>query len=691
MNLSFPTVFAFTLVLASGLFLSPNCLAEANEDPAKFSAIDVFELEYVSDPQISPDGLQIVYVRRSSDIMRDRTRSNLWLVDTKSGEHRPLLSGNETFTSPRWSADGKRIAYLSNDSGSMQIRVRWMDTGATALVTNLATGPGSLTWSPDGTQIAFTTSIPSEGASAATLPPAPKGAEWAAPPKAIDSLVYRIDGQGFLESAYTHVFIVPADGGTPRKLTDGNYDHDGPLSFSPDGASLYFSANRNEDWEYETFEADIWKISLDSGTLEKVTDQPGSEATPALSPDGKYIAYAKVIDEGLSNHQSTLHVLTIEGSEVSELTADLDRSVDSLQWAANSKGIYFSADDHGKTCLYFQPLSGDRKRVADNLGGTSLGRPYTSGSYSVSSDDSIAYTLSRPDRPADLAYMATEGSDPDLLTTLNEDLLGHKQLGQTEPLTWPSSFDGLEIEGWLVTPPHFDSAKKYPLILEIHGGPHAAYGPHFSAEIQRYAAEGYVVLYCNPRGSTSYGREFAMQIDKSYPSADYDDLMSGVDAAIAKGFVDAERLYVTGGSGGGVLTAWIVGKTDRFQAAVVAKPVINWASFVLTADFSNYFSHYWFGEMPWENPTLYWEHSPLSLVANVTTPTMLLTGESDYRTPISESEQFYQALKLRRVETKMIRIPGASHGIAARPSHLVAKIENILSWFGAHPSVTGVE
>jgi len=239
-----------------------------------------------------------------------------------------------------------------------------------------------------------------------------------------------------------------------------------------------------------------------------------------------------------------------------------------------------------------------------------------------------------------------------------------------------------------MTPPGFDAQKRYPLILEIHGGPHAAYGPNFSAEAQLFAAQGYVVLYTNPRGSTSYGDAFANAIHLAYPGNDYDDLMSGVDSVIEQGFVDPEQLFVTGGSGGGVLTAWIVGKTNRFKAAVVAKPVINWISFALTADHALYFSTFWFDGPAWEKTEDYWARSPLSLVGNVSTPTMLLTGESDYRTPMSETEQYYQALKQRKVDTMMIRIPGAPHGIAGRPSRLIAKVNNILAWFERYRPAT---
>ncbi|MCF6300127.1 MAG: S9 family peptidase, partial [Proteobacteria bacterium] len=317
-----------------------------------------------------------------------------------------------------------------------------------------------------------------------------------------------------------------------------------------------------------------------------------------------------------------------------------------------------------------------------NLGGLSLGRPYNAGSYSVSNNGRYAYTYGKTDHPAELST-GKNGKDQ-RLTWLNQDLFSHKKLGEVEEIWFKSSFDQRNIQAWIVKPNDFDPAKKYPLILEIHGGPFASYGSVFSAEIQLFAAAGYVALYINPRGSTSYGQEFGNLIHHNYPGQDYDDLMSGVDAVISKGYIDEQQLYVTGGSGGGVLSAWIIGKTQRFKAAVVAKPVINWTSFVLHADSPAYFSKYWFAKKPWEDPESYHARSPLSLVGNVTTPTMLLTGEQDLRTPISESEQYYSALKLQKVESAMVRIPGASHGIAARPSNLIAKVAAILAWFEKH-------
>lgn len=324
-------------------------------------------------------------------------------------------------------------------------------------------------------------------------------------------------------------------------------------------------------------------------------------------------------------------------------------------------------------------LSGKVTDLTEGLGGTSIGRPYTSGSYSIAANGNYAYTWGETLEPADLGT-GNKGNNR-RVTQVNEDLFDHKQLGKVEEIWYKSSYDGLDINGWIVTPPDFDPTKKYPLILEIHGGPFSSYGPEFSAEIQLMAAKGYVVLYTNPRGSTSYGEAFGNEINKNYPSHDYDDLMSGVDEMIRRGYIDESQLFVTGGSGGGVLTSWIVGKTNRFKAAVVAKPVINWYSWSLNADMSAFATRYWFEKKPWEDPESYIKHSPISLVGNVTTPTMLLTGEADLRTPIHESEQFYTALKLRGIETAMVRIPGAFHGIAAQPSNLIGKVAAILSWF----------
>ncbi|MDX1576961.1 MAG: S9 family peptidase, partial [Gemmatimonadota bacterium] len=337
-------------------------------------------------------------------------------------------------------------------------------------------------------------------------------------------------------------------------------------------------------------------------------------------------------------------------------------------------------DDEGNTKIAFPTLGGEISVGADDVGGTSYGRPYGGGSFSVADDGSLAFNETRPEYPADVAVVR-RGSDPRRITRLNDDLLGHRTLGEVEEIWWESSFDGRPIQGWIVKPPGFDASRRYPLIVEIHGGPVANYGDRFSTEMQLYAAAGYVVLYPNPRGSTGYGEEFGDLLYHNYPGQDFDDVMSGVDAVIERGYVDAENLFITGGSAGGIMTAWAVGKTDRFRAAAAQKPVINWYSKVLTADNWYGYFHTRYEGLPWENPDAYLDFSPISLVGNVSTPTLVITGEEDLRTPLSESYQFFHALKLRKVDTGLVRLPGASHDISRRPSQLIAKVANVLAWF----------
>ena len=654
-----------------------------SQHKSHFSYDDIFQLEYAADPQISPSGDRIVYTRNFMDIMSDRVKSNLWLTDFDGSDSRPLTTGSLNDYSPRWSPDGKKLLYLSNNDGTTQIYLRWMDSGQTARLTNLTGSPGNITWSPDGRWIAFTMFVPEKGKRLPTMPEKPKGAEWAPPARYIDKLTYRSDGRGLLEPGYTHIFVLPAEGGTPRQITSGNYSHAGPVCWTNDGQSILFSSNRHEERELDPLNSEIYEVQMATGVVKALTGRKGPDSFPVPSPSGKQIAYLGFDDRYQGYQVRRLYVMDVDGANSRLLTASLDRDIQAPRWSADGKRIYFLYDDEGNTKLASVSMNGQVRDLTANVGGLSLGRPYSGGAFSLAANGNFAFTQTTPYHPADVAAGDKNGNVK-TLTHLNDDLFAFKQLGKVEEIRYPSSHDQREIQGWYVTPPGFDPSKKYPMILEIHGGPFTNYGDRFSAEIQLYAAAGYVVLYINPRGSTSYGGEFGNLIHHNYPGEDYDDLISGVDEMIKKGFIDDQKLYVTGGSGGGVLTAWIIGKTDRFKAAVVAKPVINWYSFVLTSDAYNFFHKYWFPGFPWDHSEHYLKRSPISLVKNVTTPTMLLTGEDDYRTPISETEQYYQALKLLQVEAAMVRIPGASHGIARRPSNLIAKVAYILKWFDEH-------
>lgn len=649
------------------------------QEKTKLELKDLFNMEYISDPQISPYGSQIVFIRNFKDIMTDREYANLWISSIDGSRVRQLTHGNQRDYAPRWSNDGKKIAFLSNQEDSkVKLYVMYLDTRETITLTNTAVPPGAVAWSPDDTQLAFTQWVPEVKKSLLNIPAKPEGAEWNAAPIYIDEMNYRSDGGGYTKPGKMQIFTLGIEGGTPRQRTYSTNNHGNPI-WSKDSQSLFFAANLHEKKELEPNNSEIYQLNLITGEVKALTTRFGPDSEIALSPDGKKIAFIGN-DDTFQGYQVThLYVMNVDGTGVKNMTASLDRDASNPQWEGNGKGIYFQYDEMGTTKIGHVALTGKIRTILEGLGGLELGRPYVAGTFTVSSNNRFAFTKGGADNPADLAVW--NGGETKRITAVNDDLFSYRKIGKTEEIWWESSFDKKRIQGWIVTPPDFDPTKKYPLILEIHGGPFTMYGPSFAYEIQAYAAAGYVVLYANPRGSTGYGQEFGNSIHHDYPNHDYEDLMSGVDTVVGKGYIDTNNLFVTGGSGGGVLTAWIIGKTNRFKAAVVAKPVINWYSFVLHADSPAFFAKYWFGKMPWEDVEYYHRRSPISLVGNVKTPTMLLTGEQDFRTPISESEQYYTALKLQGVEAAMVRIPNASHGLANRPSMLLSKTASILSWF----------
>ena len=664
-----------------GIVAFAACTAAYANDPApKFQPQDVFALRFAGDPQIRPDGKQVAYVRTGYDIMTDGENKAIWLVDLGSGQETPLLAGAGVFVQPRWSPDGTRLAYVAAVEGEKpQLYVRWMGTGTEVKLTTLPQSPRALSWSPDGNSIAFEMFVPEDGLKLGAPMAKPAGAKWAEPPGIVSDVIYRFDGRGKLEPGHSHIFVISSSGGAPRQITYGNLDETGTLSWAPDGKSLYYAGNRQADWQHQVNQDSIQRVSLLDGSVTTLTP-PGPTSSPRLSPDGSKIAFIGYEDKKRGYHNERLYTYDVKSQAVKCLTADLDRSVEDPQWSGDHE-IHVRYTDHGTVKVARVSLDGKLSDVAQGLGDSDEpDRPYAGGQYSVSANGTVVFTDASPDRPSELA-LAKSGS-PKQLTHLNDLFFAGKTLGKVAPLPVKSAFDQLPIDAWIVTPPDFDPTKKYPLILEIHGGPFAAYGPSFGTDMQLYAAAGYVVVYSNPRGSTSYGDAFANQIDRTYPAHDYDDLMSVVDTAIGKGFIDTDNLFVTGGSGGGLLTAWIVGKTDRFRAAVAQKPVINWSSEVLTTDLTKFMAVYWFSKMPWEDPQGYWDRSPLSLVGNVVTPTMVVVGDSDYRTPVSEAEQYYQALSLKGVPTALMKVPGASHGgLAGRPSQSAEKALAIMGWF----------
>ncbi|HXH83027.1 MAG TPA: S9 family peptidase [Candidatus Tectomicrobia bacterium] len=657
------------------------------------------EMESIAAPAISPDGTQIVFSREWIDQMKDQSRSNLWIVDVDSGRLRELTRGNWRDTSPVWAPDGKRIAFLSDRDGTTQIHVLYVDTGEVAQLTHLprAPGLGNLRWSPDGRQLAFTRFIPDEEPILRVeLPKRPRGAEWARGATIVDRLTWARDGQGPIEKGYTHVFVLDAVvGGTPRQVTSGDFNHGDP-EWSPDGRALYVSGIRKPDAEYLRGDTEIYRVDLQTLEIRPLTDRNGPDNNPTVSPDGRWIAYTGYDDRNYTSHLSSLYLMDASGNAKRLWAGNLNNSPGDVAWAADGSGVFFTVDERGSTTIYFAPREGAPRRLSEGvhvINGLSIARTGRAAAVrSTPYEPGVLVTFDLPAGPprgdgAGARGRSSPGAGVPVtpeamkkLVDVNADVLAGRKLGEIEEL-WFTSKDGWKIQGWLIKPADFDPGKKYPLVLWIHGGPWSMYNVAFNWAFQNFAANGYAVLYTNPRGSTGYGQDFVNGIQFAYPGKDYDDLMAGVDAAIAKGFIDENNLFVCGGSGGGVLTAWIVGHTNRFAAAVSMRPVINWHSFVGTTDGPNWYRQ--FRKFPWEDPMEYAVRSPLHYVANVTTPTMIMTGEADLRTPIGQSEEFYRALKMLKKETLLVRMPDEYHGWR-RPSHRLLQQLYLLAWFEKH-------
>ncbi|MDO9486818.1 MAG: S9 family peptidase, partial [Sphingomonadaceae bacterium] len=517
------------------------------------------------------------------------------------------------------------------------------------------------------------------------MPAKPEGATWAPDARVVTTYRYRLNETGYLTPGYRHVFVVPAAGGVAKQITKGDFDHvdgGGGVTWMPDGQSLIAVGNRRPERDLQAREADLWLIPVSGGEPRQLTDTLGNESEPTVSPDGKWIAFTGYPETPGFYVQDDLWVMPATGGAARNLTQGFDRPVAQPNWADDGRSVYVVYNEEGVTRVAQIPVTGGApKTVVREIGGTRLYLPSAGGNYSAEKGV-IAYTSLYADRPAGLAI--NRGGKTIASLDFNADWRKGKRIGKLEEIRYKSSADGRDIQGWVQYPPDFDPAKKYPLILDIHGGPNTDYGPMFSVTHQLYAAAGYIVLFTNPRGSIGYGAEFANFYGNRYPSQDHDDLMSGVDALVARPYVDASNLFIGGGSGGGVLTLWGIAKApDRFRAAVALRPVTDWTVQALASDIQSTTAKYWLGALPWENHELYWAQSPLSLVGSVKTPTMLITGEADYRTPIAQTEMYYQALKMRGVDAIKVRLPEANHGMG-RPSQWLTSILMPIDWFNKY-------
>lgn len=681
---------ALTLMVAGLMGGEAAAAATAEEDP-RFTRMDVFDLQWVSDPQISPGGEKIVYVRRGMDIMEDRRTAELWIMNADGTGHRKLTERDTDESSPRWSPDGEKIAFRSShDTHGMQIYIHWLEQGRTARITEAERSPGNIAWSPDGEKIAFSAHVPESQPSMVTPPSAPDGAEWADEPRVETRLNHESDGTGVLEYGYDHLFVVPVDGGHERQVTSGDYHHSSTPSWTPDGQTLVFSANRHDDWDQERNNSEIYKVDVDGGEITQLTDRYGPHSSPVVSPDGQAIAFTSYEDQVQTYQINHIYTMNLDGSNRQRIETGMDRSPSGLRWDEDGQGLYFHFLDQGISKAGHTDLAGNVTEVARDLGGTSIGRPYVGGSFSVADNGRIAFNYTRPDHPGELAITSRSG-EREQLTDLNGPLLDNRKLGEVREVWYESSKDGLDLHGWIITPPDYDPDREYPLMVELHGGPINSYGEEFAAEVQLYASADYVVFYPNFRGSTGYGEDYGNELYHAFPGPEFQDIMDGVDLLIEQGYVAEDSLYVTGGSAGGSSSAWAVGKTDRFQAAAVQKPVMNWISKTMAAD--NYYG-YWESRYPgytWENPMEYWETSPISLAGEVETPTMVIVGDLDLRTPTWEAKQLYNVLRVREIDTAYVEVPDAWHGIASRPSQLITKVDHILAWMDKYRDGDGMK
>ncbi|NNL29931.1 MAG: S9 family peptidase, partial [Gemmatimonadetes bacterium] len=599
-----------TTVASLGLALLAPVHAEAQAADIKTIDLEIYlELESVSNPQISPDGTEIVYTRGWVDKMNDSRESSVWIMNADGSKNRFLVDGS----GPIWSPDGTRIAYTaSGDPSGSQIFVRWMDDeGATSQVTRLTKSPSGIRWSPDGEQLSFSMNVDGEPAFTVSPPGRPDGAEWTASPKVVTRADYRQDRVGYVDEGWRHIFVVPAIGGTARQLTDGDWNHS-TGEWTPDGRELVFSSLRTEDAELTWRESEVYSVDVASEQIRQLTTRRGQDSSPLPSPLGDLIAYRGADFHDDTYRNSGIYLMNRDGSNPRLISGDFDRSINGMEWANDGSGLYLTVSSEGTRNLHFASVDGGVRQLSDGEHMFALS--------SFSDNGRAVGTFSAPQVPSDI--VAFDLSDPEArnqLTRVNDDVLVGVTLGEVEEI-WYESVDDYQIQGWIVKPPDFDPNRQYPLMLSIHGGPHGMYNVGFNFGWQEHAANGYVILYTNPRGSSGYGSAFGNAIKNAYPGKDFDDLMNGVDHVIDQGYIDEDNMFVYGCSGGGVLTSWVVGHTDRFAAASANCPVTNWLSFVGTTDGIGWYRN--FENFPWDDPSEHLRRSPLMYVGNVATPTM---------------------------------------------------------------------
>ncbi|MBP3038675.1 S9 family peptidase [Bacillaceae bacterium Marseille-Q3522] len=648
------------------------------------TAADLYDLKSVTDPQLAANGNDLTYVVTTIDKEKDTYGSNIYYVNLNEKEKIfQWTFGNDRNTTPRWSPDGEQLLFVSNRSGKNQLYLLQKSGGEAKQLTFCANGASNPVWSPDGKKIAFQTSLaPDESL---TEEKSDKKDEKPVPLE-VNKMQYKFNGKGFWDGKYSHIVIVDIATGKLEQLTAGEYDYS-LQSWSPDGKRIAVTADLNEKQDF-SFVSDIYLINVETKEKQVLTSSEGVFSKVSWSPNGRYLTAFGHKMEYKNATYTKLWLYDFESKAWSQITDDEllvgDFVVGDFQqgavkpgaiWSTDNKSFYFLVTDHGKTIVYFGNISGEVYPALH-------GKQHVYGFTTAGAGEKAVAAISNPQEVGDLYLVTIATGKLERLTNVNAGFFEEKGLASVEELSFTSS-DGLELHGWLMKPPGFTEEKKYPFILEIHGGPHAMYANTYFHEFQVLAAQGYVILYINPRGSLGFGQKFVDAVRGDYGGKDYEDLMEAVDFALEQyDFIDKDRMGVTGGSYGGFMTNWVVGHTNRFKAAVTQRSISNWISFHGVSDIGYFFTD-WQIQADLNDIEKLWKHSPLAYVNKIETPLLILHGELDYRCPIEQAEQLYIALKQQEKETKLVRFPESNHELSRSgiPSLRIARLNYILDWF----------